>query len=159
MISSLLLQLFPLFFWTVWIHSHQVQLGSNIWLKEWRIQGLRHEAVTPENLYAIEHFHLLTYDLSQKTYGCPRMPVQVSKCRWVLRFNIYQPNTLNKNKSKMSNRPKSCFFPTDFCVSGHGKKIFHFPWGPHLQFCNHSSKSLGRDRPCVLKYRQVSLMA
>lgn len=120
---SVLLQLFPLFFWMVWIHSHQFWLGSDIWLKEWRIQGLRHEAVTPECLYATEHFHLLTYDFSQKTYGRPRMPVQVSKCRWVLKFNIHQPNTLNNKKSKMSSRPKSCSFPTDFCISGHAKEI------------------------------------
>lgn len=41
-----------------------VLTGFRLLAKRMKIQGLRHEAVTPEYLYATEHFHLLTYDLS-----------------------------------------------------------------------------------------------
>ena len=55
------------------------------------------------------------------------MTVQVSKGRWVLKFNMYQLNMLRKKlykkKSKMSDRPKSCSSPIDFGTSSCAKEI------------------------------------
>lgn len=57
----------------------------------------------------------------------PWVTVQVSKCRQVLKFNMYQFNMLRKKlcnkKSKMSDRPKSCPFPRDFGTSGCANEI------------------------------------
>ena len=60
--------------------------------------------------------HMVTTDV------CPGQQM----CWWVLRFNMYQLNMLRKklyNKSKMSDRPKSCSFPTDFGTSSCAKEI------------------------------------